>query len=210
MTDFSRIKNLFHITEPNGFSNDEIQTVKNIFGQLPEVFVDYYTELGKIQNLNHTQDLLIVPERFQYYKHDDYLIFYSENQKACVWGIHKDDLSKSDPPVYMSEDQKTWNKETETLIEFFTAMAYLQAVFGLEFGCDGFYQLEQSDLNFISQNFKNKGVSFKQWIQGINFYGNYDDDVIMISSNYDMFYAANSKEHFAELDVVLSKLGTEL
>lgn len=128
MTDFSTIKKLFHITESCGFTTDEIQVVKDIFGDLPKVFTDYYTELGKIQNLNHTQDLLITPERFQYYKHDDYLIFYSENQRACVWGIHKDDLSKSDPPVYMSEDQKIWKPETQTLTVFLLQWLFFRLV----------------------------------------------------------------------------------
>ncbi len=39
MTDFTMIKKLFHITKPNGFSHDEIQTVKNIFGELPQVLI---------------------------------------------------------------------------------------------------------------------------------------------------------------------------
>ncbi|MCC9071893.1 hypothetical protein LNQ49_09905 [Flavobacterium sp. F-65] len=209
MNDFSIIKKLFHIVEPNGFTNDEIQIVKDIFGELPQVFIDYYTELGKIQSLNQTQDLLIIPERFQYYKHNNYLIFYSENQKACVWGIHKDDLSKPNPPVFMSTDEKEWNLETETLMDFFTAMAFLQASYALEFTCDSFSELEQHELNFISKNFKNKGISLKQWLEGISFYGNYDDDVIVIMSNYQLFYSANTKEHFIEMDKVLSKLGTE-
>ena len=123
MTDFSIIKKLFGISEPNGFAENEINVVRDIFGDLPKVLTDYYTELGKIQNLNHTQDLLIVPERFQYFRHNDYLIFYYENQRSCVWGIHKDDLSKANPPVYMSFDEKEWNLETETLTDFFTAMA---------------------------------------------------------------------------------------
>jgi hypothetical protein len=210
MTDFSIIKKLFHITEPNGFTNDEIQSVKNIFGELPEVFVDYYSELGRIQSLNQTQDLLITPERFQYYKQNDYLIFYSENQKACVWGIHKDDLLKPNPPVFMSTDEKEWNLETETLTEFFTAMAFLQAGYALEFPCNTFYELEQHELDFVVENFRNKGVSFRQWLEGINFYGNYEDDVIIIMANNQLFYAANTKEHFTELDNVLSKLGVEL
>lgn len=210
MTDFSTIKKLFHITESCGFASDEIQVVKDIFGDLPKVFTDYYTELGKIQNLNHTQDLLIIPERFQYYKHDDYLIFYSENQRACVWGIHKGDLSKSDPPVYMSEDQKTWKLETETLTGFFTAMAFLQAGFALEFPCNTFYELEPDELDFITENFASKDVSFKQWLDGINFYGNYDDDVIVIMAGNQFFYASNSETHFLEMDEVLSKLGEEL
>ncbi|UUF16070.1 MULTISPECIES: hypothetical protein [Flavobacterium] len=210
MTDFSIIKKLFHITEPFGFISDEVQTIENIFGKLPQVFVDYYTELGKIQNLNHTQDFLIVPERFQYYKHDDYLIFYSENQKACVWGIHKDDLLKPDPPVYMSSDEKEWNLETEKLSDFFTAMAFLQAGFALQFPCNTFFELEQKELDFIKENFADKGVGFKQWLDGINFYGNCPDDVIIIMSGNQMFYASNSEKHFAELNKVLSKLGTEL
>lgn len=138
MTDFSTIKTLFNITECCGFTNDEIQIVKNIFGNLPKVFVDYYAELGKIQIINQTQDSLIIPERFQYYNHDNYLIFYTENQHACVWGILKDDLSLDNPPVYMSYDQKKWELETESLIGFFTAMAYLQAGFALDFPCNTF------------------------------------------------------------------------
>ncbi|MCV2486134.1 hypothetical protein OD917_14455 [Flavobacterium sp. SH_e] len=210
MTDFSTIRKLFHITESNGFTNDEIQVVKDIFGQLPEVFVDYYTELGKIQNLNHTQDLLIIPERFQYYKNDDYLIFYSENQKACVWGIHKDDLSKSNPSVYMSYDEKEWNLETETLTDFFTAMAFLQAGFALKYTAECFYEIDDKALKFIDENYTNKGVSFKQWTEGINFYGHHDDDVIIVMSNDQIFYSSNKENHFLEMDKVLSKLGSEL
>ncbi|KAF2329609.1 hypothetical protein [Flavobacterium ginsenosidimutans] len=210
MTDFSTIKRLFSITEPNGFTENEIKIVKDIFGELPEVFIDYYTELGKIQNLNHTQDLLIIPERFQYYKNDDYLIFYSENQKACVWGIHKEDLSKSNPPVYMSYDEKEWKLETETLTDFFIAMAFLQAGFALEYTAECFYEIDDEGLNFIVENYKNKGVSFTQWADGINFYGNHDDEVIIVMSNNQLFYSSNTKEHFLEMDKVLSKIGDEL
>lgn len=210
MTDFSTIKKLFHITEPNGFSNDEIQIVKNNFGNLPQVFVDYYTELGKIQKLNNTQDSLVAVDRLINYATDEYLIFYKENQYACVWGIHKDDLSKSNPPVYMSYDEQEWNLETETLSDFFTAMAYLQAGFGLDFYSECFYELDDKALKFIDENFKNKDVAFKQWAEGIKFYGNHEDDVIIVMSNNQIFYSSNTKKHFLELDKVLSQLGTQL
>lgn len=210
MTDFAIIKKLFGITESNGFAENEIQIIKNIFGKLPQVFIDYYTELGTIQNLNYTQDSLIIPERFQYYKHYDYLIFYTENQRACVWGIHKDDLSIQNPPVYMSYDQEEWNLETKTLADFFTAMAFLQAGFALKFPGNTFYEIEQHDLDFIIKNYSDKEVSFKQWLEGIQFYGNHDDEVIIITGGNQMFYAANSQEHFSEMDEVLSQLGEEL
>jgi hypothetical protein len=210
MTDFSTIKKLFGITEPNGFTSDEIQVVKDVFGQLPKVFIDYYIELGKIQNLNQTQDSLVIPERFQFYNHNDYLIFYTENQHACVWGIHKDNLSNPNPPVYMSYDEKEWNLETETLTDFFTAMAFLQASFALKFTAECFYEIDNEGLNFIVENYKNKGVSFKQWAEGINFYGNYDDDVIVVMSNNQLFYSSNIEEDFLAMDKVLSTIGQEL
>lgn len=50
-------------------------------------------------------------------------------------------------------------------------------------------------------------MSFKQWLEGIKFYGNHDDDVIVIMGGNQMFYATNSQEHFTELDEMLSKLG---
>ncbi|PBJ13256.1 hypothetical protein [Flavobacterium sp. ACN6] len=209
MTDFSTIKELFHITESNGFGFDEIETIQNIFGTLPKVFSDYYTEFGKIQRLNQAQDSLIVPERFQHYNHDTYLIFYTENQDACVWGIHKDDLALYNPPVYMSYDQKEWNLETETLKDFFTAMAFLQAGFALDFPCNTFYELDEQEVNFITKNFYNKNVSFARWLEGVQFYGNNPDDVIIIASGNQLSYASNTKELFIQLDNVLSKLGTE-
>jgi len=210
MTNFSTIKKLFGITEPNGFTSDEIQVVKDVFGQVPKVFIDYYIELGKIQNLNQTQDSLVIPERFQFYNHNDYLIFYTENQHACVWGIHKDNLSNPNPPVYMSYDEKEWNLETETLTDFFTAMAFLQASFALKFTAECFYEIDNEGLNFIVENYKNKGVSFKQWAEGINFYGNYDDDVIVVMSNNQLFYSSNTEEDFLAMDKVLSTIGEEL
>ncbi|MCG7409318.1 hypothetical protein MH117_18025 [Paenibacillus sp. ACRRX] len=209
MTDFTVIKKLFHITKRNGFSYDEIQTIKHNFGELPQVFIDYYVELGKDERLNHTQDSLIKPEQLQYFKHSEYLIFYCENQRVCVWGIHKNDLSRSNPPVYMSFDEKVWIKDFETLTDFFHAMAYLQTGFALEYGCESFYSIKKTDLDFIRDNYNNKGISFRHWI-GIEFYGNYDDSIITVMKNndsFDLIYASSDKEHYDEMDRVLSKRG---
>ncbi|WP_244248493.1 hypothetical protein [Flavobacterium foetidum] len=89
-------------------------------------------------------------------------------------------------------------------------MAYLQAGFALEYTPEYFYEIEDTDLKFIADNYKNKGVSFTQWVDGIRFFGNHDDEVIIVMSNEQLFYSSASQEHFDELDKVLSKLGTEL
>jgi len=210
MTDFTKIKKMFDITHQNGFSHAEIQTMKNIFGELPQVLIDYYLELGGDKRLNQTQDCLLGPSQLQYYKHDEYYIFYCENQRVCVWGIHKDDLSGPNPPVYMSYNEKEWKREFETLTGFFDAMACLQAVFAFEYGCESFYSIERNDLDFIREHFQNKDVSFRHWI-GVEFFGNYDDSIIAVMKNddsFDLIYSSSDIKHFDEMDRVLSKLGS--
>lgn len=211
MTDFAKIKTLFGITHPKGFSTDEIQSVRSIFGGLPQVLADYYAELGAEEYLNQTQDSLTRPGEFKYFTNNDYLIFYCENQRVCVWGIRKEDLDLPNPPVYMSWDEKTWELESENLFDFLLAMAYLQAVFGLEYGAETFRCITNEDLEFIRRNYENKKVTFKQWTVGIEFYSNYDDSIIVVMGNCEqMIYSSRNKEHFAEMDAVLSKIGEEM
>ena len=211
LTDFSAIKKMYNINEPNGFNDDEINSIYLIFNNLSQVLVDYYSELGKIERLNHTQDSLITPDKFQYFKNDDYLIFYRENQSVCVWAIHKNDLMKTNPPVYMSEDEKDWRLEADTLCDFFTAMAYLQAVFALDYGAETYYEIEENALAYIRNHYVNKGVAFKQWTTGIEFYGNYDDSIIVVmGGGQHLLYSSDNKEHFDEMNADLSKLGLAL
>ena len=207
MTDFSKIKKLYNIDAPYGFSKEEIDTIKDIFCSFPQVLYDYYAELGKY-DFNQNQDSLNVPEDFPYFKNNDYLIFYCENQRSSVWGIRKEDLIKPNPPVYMSYDEKEWNIECESLSDFLYAMACLQAIFVLEYSSNCFYEIEKHELEFIRTNYADKGVSLKQWVTGAEFYGNYDDSVIVIMAGEQMTYSSGSKEHFEEMDKVLSKLGT--
>ena len=207
MTDFSKIKRLFGITEPKGFAPDDIQTIKSIHGKLPLVLIDYYSELGAEELVNQTQDSLILPGQFDHFQNDDYLIFYRENQRACVWGIQKRDLSLSDPPVYASDDEKSWHLECERLSDFLLAMAYLQALFALEYRTDNFPELNEDGLKFIQENFQNKGVSFRFWTTGIEFYGNYEDSIIAVMGGGSYFsYYSRDKNHFDEMDNVLSVL----
>ena len=125
MTEFKEIKQLFGITEKNGFSEEEILEFKNICDNIPKILSDYYSQLGKIKELNNTQDQLIEPQKLKLSKNKDFLIFYVENQWACVWGIDKNDLNIDNPPVYMSYEEQEWSKEANFLTDFFKAMANL-------------------------------------------------------------------------------------
>ena len=207
MTEFKEIKQLFGITEKNGFSEEEIFVFKNICENIPKVLSDYYSQLGKIKELNNTQDQLIEPQKLKLSKNKDFLIFYVENQWACVWGIDKNDLNIDNPPVYMSYEEQEWSKETNLLTDFLKAMANLQAVFALQFSSDEFAYINDEELKIIKENFKKRDFSFSQWI-GIEFYGNFENDVIAVQRNtdyYDLIYASNNEEQFVEMNKILNK-----
>lgn len=209
MTAFKEIKQLFDITENNGFSEDEISVVKNVFANIPKVLFDYYLQLGKIKELNQTQDRLLEPEKLRLSKNNDFLIFYVENQWACVWGIDKNDLHLDDPPVYISYEEQEWSKETSSLTDFLKAMANLQAVFALQFSSEEFANINNEELKIIEENFKKRDFSFSKWI-GIDFYGNLENDVIAVQKNddyYDLIYASNNEQQFKEMNNILSKQG---
>lgn len=208
MTNFNEIKRLFDITEENGFSEIEILAYKQVCDHIPMVLYDYYLQLGKIHELNHTQDNLLTPNNLKLSENKDYIIFYVENQWACVWGISKNDLNLDNPPVYMSNDEIDWELECDSLTKFLYAIANLQAAFALPFSTEEFYNVSLSSLEIIRRNFKKRDVALAKWI-GIELYGNFDNDVIVIMKNdgyYDLIYASNNELQFNQMNNILFEL----
>ncbi|TAF32674.1 MAG: hypothetical protein EAZ57_08235 [Cytophagales bacterium] len=209
MTDFNKIRQLFDITENNGFSEDEIFVFKNVCENIPKKLFEYYLQLGKIKTLNQTQDRLLEPIRLTMSKNNDFLVFYSENQWVCVWGINKNDLSVDNPPVYMSYNEQEWHQETYLLTDFLDAMANHQAVFALKFCSEELRCIDNQDIKIIEKHFKKRECSFSKWI-GIDFYGNHENDVIEVQKNddyYDLIYASNNKQQFKAMYKILNQLG---
>ncbi|GJQ07386.1 hypothetical protein CAPN010_15440 [Capnocytophaga cynodegmi] len=209
MTDFSYIKTLFNIKGENGFSAEELQKTQDISSNIPKVLYDYYLQLGKIEELNHTQDQLLLPNKLKWSESGDYLIFYVENQWVCTWAIRKEDLTAENPPVYMSYDQENWKKETEKLTDFLNAMASLQAVFALPFSSEEFSFLNKEELEIIKQNFQQKPFHLSEWL-GATFYANSDNEIIAVFQNekyYDVIYSSYSKENFEKIDSIIGNLG---
>jgi hypothetical protein len=166
-------------------------------------------QLGKIKELNQTQDRLIEPEKLNFSKNQDFLIFYVENQWVCVWGIDKNDLTIDNPPVYMSYEEDKWYKETNLLTDFLKAMANNQAVLALKFSSEGFITISKEELKIIELNFKKRDFSFSKWV-GIDFYGNYENDVIAVQKNdndFDVIYASSDEQQFIKMNDILNSLG---
>lgn len=212
VTDFSAIRQLYHISDNHGFSDDEILAYKGVCQNLPKVLLDYYQQLGKCE-FNQCQDNLLAPDELRLSQNGEFLIFYQENQLACVWAIAVSDLAKDNPPVYISHDERfdseQWQIETATLSEFLNTMAHLQSIFALPYYCEDFYALSEDELAFIQANFAKKPFKFNHWTNA-EFYGNQADEVIYMNQNKGealMTYACFGESRFDKLDQILGNFG---
>lgn len=209
-TNFYEIKKLFGIDKFHrcGCSPYDIENIKDEFENIPKVLVDYYLELGGNEKLNLTQDKLISPDEL-YICDNGYLVFYEENQRACVWGIKYENLTIDNPPVYMAYDEdKEWVKESETLTEFFIAMAYMQGSLGLPYTSEEMYEIEEDGADKIRNNFKNKHISMNTWMS-VEFYGNNETDIIALIKNdgfYNVACGSLFEKNFHEIEEFINRL----
>ena len=205
MTDFSKIKHLLDASSPNGFPENEITGILNLIGTVPKILLDYYNELGNY-DFNYWQDNLIRLNgkngiyEYKNYMNEEYVIICCENQGVCFAGIKKTDLLEKNPPVYFSFDMEYWEIGCDNLYNYMHGFAYIHAALCLEY--NGYFDVNDNGIAFIRNNFKNKGIKFNNWIvEGdTEFYGDYDDTIIMLIAETSLFYASNNKNHFIEME----------
>jgi len=205
MTDFTVIKTLFGLSEPVGFRDELIQLGIEENGGLPQVLIDYYSELGEHEGLNCVQDYLVKPQQLQGYETDDFLVFWCENQDITQWGIRKEDLHLPNPPVYANCDENGWEKEKDSLTEFFDMAAHFQSLFALPYRNEGLLAVTAEKAKLVRKTFRRKEVQMPDWY-GVEFYCDEADCVIGLTKSGDSFglmYASNSEVHFKNMESAL-------
>lgn len=208
MTAFNIIKKLFTIDEPCGYTESDLAYWVEVYGAIPNVLKDYYVKFGKHEALNSTQDCLITPPQFEEYSDPNYLIFYSEDQGVCMWGIKKRDVQKENPPVYENYGEDEWYLTADTVYEFLISMAHLQAVMCMEFSNEEYTDISQAQASEIANRFISKQADSGLYT-GVKFYGDYDDTVIVVMNNHERFilmYSSNGEEHFNEIDRIINNI----
>ncbi|MDO5106098.1 SMI1/KNR4 family protein [Capnocytophaga sp.] len=130
-----QIKKLYALdaTKNYGFTERGIRTAENRLGiRFPKELHRYYAELGKAKKVNASHNRLL-PFNELIFK-DDYLIIYEENQEVCFWGIHKTDLDKESPPVWVGNSLEDgvleWHTSHQNLADFFLDMAFYNGTMG--------------------------------------------------------------------------------
>jgi len=231
MTDYSIVKKLFGLTAAQGFSEDEIEQMRSVFGVLPEALETWYRELGKAEGANHVQNDLYTPDCLPHLRTDSYLLIYIENQGVSDWGIRKEDLTEDDPPVYVAnrillwgEDKKArkeadgrlmcrwpeWKLEADHVSEFLIGMAYFNAGFYLPCSNGEIYTADEPAAMKIRSLFQQVCPATKSWIDGgSEFFGLHNQDALVLLRNgdgYDVHFAAADENVLAEMNGLLQPL----
>ena len=200
MTDFGKIKKLLDLKQFYGFSEKEISNMLDLVGKLPKILLDYYLELGNC-DFNYYQDYLVKPSEYNKFLVDKYVIICSENQSVCFAGIRKEDLLQDNPPVFFTSDMENWEMGCNNLFNYLHGFAYVNLVCSLKY--NGYFDLSDYGVNFIRNNFANKNIVLRNWWSNdgeIEFFGDYDDTIMMLNAETSLFYASNNEKHYVAME----------
>ncbi len=219
---YQNIRELFHLTEPSPLPEHQIEQIREHFGAIPKALEDYYRLCGGCAEMNSTQDSLLTPDGkyhgmrkktknfMQNWNYPDYCVFYVENQCASEWAFKKSDRNEENPPVYETYDSgETWKKTADSVSQFLTSEAYMQAVFSKEYTTEEFYPITPEQIQLLAGKFPRADAGSDLYL-GVQFFQPYPDTVIMILYNdetySDLLYSSDSEEHFEEIDSIISEI----
>jgi hypothetical protein len=228
MITFDAIRRLWHITDDYGYTDEQLTEFAALWGPVPSVLAAYYGQLGAHGPLNQTQDSLVEPDLFlksceirqshpeQNLQHwtdqPGYQVFYTENQGNCAWAVRTEDATQDDPPVWVSDGPRpqAWSLESDSVSDFLTSMAHLQAGFALPFSSELCW-VDLDNLPTIWERFAVKAKPFRS-TRGTEFFGNHDDDSVVVMYGDDdvwLLYASATEAHFDQIQSVLGEIVKE-
>jgi hypothetical protein len=205
MTDFKEIRNLFDVHDKlSGIPDEELAESERQLGKrIPETLRQYYLRFGSNEDINQTQDSLILPSDLKV-GDDGFVIFYRENQSVWRAGLKFSEFDNENPNVYLSYDRENRNFEVGHLYNFLIAEAFLQALFALPFAATR-ADVSQEKEKLVRDNWKRSEV--KSYLWGTEFFQNSEAEIlaVMKSENQtDIFIAARSEEKFNRINDTLA------
>ena len=207
MWDYQNICELFQLTRPEPLPEEQIQQIQALFGTIPEALLAYYRLCGGCQSMNATQDALLTPDgrylhyRIQNFKYEEYCAFYVENQCCFIWAIKKEDLTKSNPPVYETQDDENWYQVCSSVSEFLISQAYVQRTFSFTYSCEEFYMITQEQADLLAEKFPPADADSELYT-GVKFFQPYEDALIMLIKDDEEFsclWSSEAEQHFEKM-----------
>ena len=211
------IRQLYAVEELQGYTEEEIAIVKKYFGSIPRTVEEFWRSALRTEAIHGVQDQWIKPEDFDkwdWLRDNDYLIILNENQGCCRAGIRRRDLTKADPPVYVTSDDRKWTLCAVTVSGFLQAALAYEAVFAFPFqGEELVYWLTEDELETVQSNLEKKPFGLQGWLEtDMSFYSNAPDNmvVIMDSGDLEVLYGAASETGYEKLMEVMEGIGEAL
>ncbi len=204
------IKELFAVSQPKGYTAEETEAVKKLYGGIPSFLEQFYLELGRSDELQYLQDELILPGKYPVFLDYKYMVFFNENQGVCQAGIAESDIEMDNPPVYVGYDNKEWIKTADTLSDFFIAMYGYQASLCLKYSSEAFYWVSDEEVQLIERSFPKRQEALLNWLNfRVDLYEKGEGRIALMYTGGDvqMMYAANNEKDFKEIKAVLENIG---
>ncbi|MCM1165119.1 MAG: hypothetical protein NC299_05700 [Lachnospiraceae bacterium] len=215
MSGYDEILRLFNVTNPVGYTAEEIKKAKSVVGVLPLELERFYLLCGASKELHGLQDELILPDRFADLAASDYIVFFIENQSVCMAGVKKSDAALDDPPVYASVDNGEWKLSSPRVSEFLCAMFGYQASICLEFDPEEFFFITAEEKAKVEKLFPKLG-GFDNWLydQKITVYGENGGRVALMEEQPGgeiwMSIAANNEREHERIMSLLDGVGVPM
>lgn len=183
---------------PIGFPAASLAPWQERYKGVPAALVEYYTTLGALPELNATQDQLVVPDdsnltpyRMSGFDDPEYLVFYVENQDALRWGVHTLEVNHPDPTVH-EWDGAAWRPTAETVSRFLIAQAFLQRMYALPLGSEGYWEIDEATHAGLAEiaydTFRDADL-----YGGLHFYGAFDIVVTYFQASSAVYFGTDSQ-----------------
>ena len=209
---------IYGVDALQGYTDEDIAVLKEMFGALPQVLEDYYRAAGRTKAFCYTQDDWMLPEHFkqwEWLQELDALVLLNENQGVCRAGILRADLSLPDPPVYVTMDDKNWALAAPALSTFLPAALAYEATFSFAHCPEAFYWLTEEEMGTVKGKLTKLPFEISNWLDGmkITLYQNAPDNMAAVmdcDGDLQILYGAASEAGYEKLLEVLGGIGEEI
>lgn len=210
---FNMLKSLYAVDEFQGYGDEDIDYIKQLFGDIPKVLEEYYRTAGRTEEFHNVQDIWLLPEHFKNWKwtqETEYMILLNENQGVCCAGIKREDLSLENPPVYVTSNDKDWLLCADSVSGFLSAALAYEAAFTFKFCPKEFYWISEEEFKSIESRLNKYPFELKNWLD-MKLMLYYSDDknlvAVMDCGDLQMLYGASSEKSYRKLLDSIGDLG---
>ena len=138
-----------------------------------------------------------------------YLTFYVAEMEDMWWAIKQEDLGEDNPAVYVclwKDSGHVYLPECDTLEKFLYSMAYFHAMESLPWNSEGPFSCDAQRKSRVEAAYKKKEFGLSESPQ-TTFYGNDDDEAIMICEDEDscqVSFACATEYQFEQIKRILA------